>query len=143
MREQILPLKDHSSSSTREGVLWILTFLPSSLGQSFASLIDASFPALINGLSDDTEQVRDVAMRAARVTIQTNGKVHIDKILPSLESGLIDDDYRIRVASLRLLGDLLSMISGNERAKGDRDTQEDMRQAERAQVGVLTTPLII
>lgn len=133
MRTEILPLRNSSEPSTREGVLWMLTFLPPAMGQAFTPLIDASFPVLIGGLSDDSEPVRDAAMRAGRVLIRSHGKVHVDKILPSLEDGLAHDDYRIRLASLSLLGDLLSLIGGTTLVKGDGDTQDDIRKAERAQ----------
>ena len=136
MRDEILPLISHPKAGTREGVLWVLTFLPSALGHAFASLITVSFSALISGLSDDNESVRDVAMRAGRVMIRSNGKAHVDKILPSLEAGLSDDDYRIRIASLNLLGDLLGMIGGTKVSTGDGDTQDDIRQAERAQAQI-------
>ena len=136
MRNEILPLRSHPESSTREGVLWMLSFLPPALGQGFAPLIDISLPALVSGLSDDNEPVRDVAMRAGRVLIRSHGKVHVDKILPSLETGLGDLDYRIRVASLSLLGDLLSMIGGTSVVKGDGDTQDDIRRAEKAQAQI-------
>jgi len=136
MRNEILLLRSHPDASTREGVLWMLTFLPSAMGQGFAPLIDVSLPALISGLSDDSEPVRDVSMRAGRVLIRSHGKVHVDKILPSLEEGLGNPDYRIRVASLSLLGDLLSMIGGTTLVKGDGDTQDDVRRAERAQAQI-------
>jgi HEAT repeat protein len=133
---EILPLRSHPQASTREGVLWVLTFLPSSMGQSFTPLIDISLPALISGLSDESEPVREVAMRAGRVIIRTHGKTHVNKILPSLERGLTDEDYRIRVASLTLLGDLLSMIGGTAVVKGETETQEDIRRAEKAQAQI-------
>jgi hypothetical protein len=133
MLDDILPLKSHPSSSTREGVLWVLTFLPPALGQGFTMMLDASLPALINGLSDDNEQVREVAMRAGRVLIKSHGKVHFDKILPVLQTGMGDDDYRIRLSSLTLLGDLLSMLGGTSVLRTDGDTQDDIRRAERAQ----------
>lgn len=136
MLEEILPLKSHPKASTREGVLWVLTFLPSSLGQGFASLIDPSLPALLSGLADENENCRDVALRAGRVLVRSQGKPHIDKILPPLELGLSDDDYRIRVASLTLLGDLLGMLGGTKVVKGDADTQDDIRAAERAQAQI-------
>jgi HEAT repeat len=139
MRNEILPLRSHPGPGTREGVLWMLTFLPPSLGQGFTSLIDVSLPALIKGLSDDSEPVRDVALRAGRVLIRSHGKVHADKILPSLEDGLKNSDYRIRVASLSLLGDLLSMIGGTSLVKGDGDTQDDIRKAEKAQTQIALT----
>ena len=139
MRNEILPLGSYPEASTREGVLWVLAFLPPALGQGFTTLIDVSLPALISGLSDDSEPVRDVAMRAGRVLIKSHGKVHVDKILPSLEAALGQDDYRIRVAALTLLGDLLSTIGGTTMLKGDGDTQDDIRKAERAQVQIALT----
>jgi HEAT repeat protein len=139
MRNEILPLRSHPEAATREGVLWMLTFLPPALGQGFTPLVDVSLPALIRGLSDDSEPVRDVAMRAGRVLIRSHGKVHVDKILPSLEAGLTDADHRIRVASLSLLGDLLSMIGGTQVIRGEGDTQDDIRKAERAQVQIALT----
>lgn len=139
MRNEILPLRSYPDASTREGVLWMLTFLPPTMGLGFTPLIDVSLPALINGLSDDSEPVRDVSMRAGRVLIRTHGKVHVDKILPNLEAGLLDEDYRIRLSSLSLLGDLLSTIGGTIMVKGDGDTQDDIRRAERAQAQIAVT----
>jgi HEAT repeat protein len=136
MRNEILPLKSHPKAGTREGVLWVLTFLPSSLGQAYSSLIDESLPALLSGLADDNETVREVALRAGRVLVRSNGKAHKDKILPALEQGLSNEDYRIRVSSLTLLGDLLSMLGGTKVSKGSVDTQDDIRQAERAQAQI-------
>ncbi|KAL7456767.1 hypothetical protein ACHAWC_008242 [Mediolabrus comicus] len=136
MINEILPLNSHPKAGTREGVLWVLTFLPSALGQAYAPLIDESLPALLSGLADDNETVRDVALRAGRVLVKSNGKAHKDKILPSLENGLSNEDYRIRVASLTLLGDLLSMLGGTKVVKGNADTQDDIRQAERAQAQI-------
>ena len=133
MLDDILPLKSHPEPCTREGVLWVLTFLPPALGHGFTPLLDASLPALISGLSDENEQVRDVAMRAGRVLIKSHGRVHVNKILPILENGMADEDFRIRLSSLMLLGDLLSMIGGTVVLKTDGDTQDDVRRAERAQ----------
>ena len=78
-------------------------------------------------------------MRVYRVIIRGHGEAHLDKILPILEEGLWDDNYRIRVASLMLLGDLLGMIGGinfNNREGDGVDTQEDIRQAKRAQTQI-------
>lgn len=136
MVNEILPLKSHPKAGTREGVLWVLTFLPSVLGQAYSSLIDESLPALLSGLADDNETVREVALRAGRVLVKSHGKAHKDKILPSLEEGLSNGDYRIRVASLTLLGDLLGMLGGTKVGKANTDTQDDIRQAERAQAQI-------
>jgi len=74
MLTELLPLltSHHPSINTREGVLWILTFLLSGMGQSYSSLISPTLPALIIGLSDDNDQVLDVALRAGRVLIRNH-----------------------------------------------------------------------
>ena len=136
LRNELLPLSDSMEAGTREGVLWMITFLPPAMGQNFSPYIDACLGPLVKGLSDDNEIVRDVAMRAGRVLIRSHGKVHLDKILPSLEKGLEDEDHRIRLASLSLLGDLLSTIGGTSVLRGDGDTQDDIRKAERAQAQI-------
>lgn len=137
--DDILPLKNHSSASTREGVLWILTFLPPALGQGFTPMLDACLPALISGLSDENEEVRDIGMRAGRVIIRSHGRVHFNKILPILEKGMGDLDHRIRLSSLTLTGDLLSMIGGTTVLRTDGDTQDDIRKAEKAQAQLTLT----
>jgi len=138
MLDDILPLASHPAHSTREGVLWVLCFLPPAMGQGFTVMMDESLPALISGLSDENEQVREVAMKAGRVLIRSHGKVHFDKILPILQNGMTDEDYRIRLSSLMLLGDLLSMIGGTTVLRTDGDTQDDIRRAERAQAQITT-----
>jgi len=136
MMDDILPLSSHPSHCTREGVLWVLCFLPPAMGQGFTVMLDESLPALISGLSDEVEQVREVAMKAGRVLIRSHGKSHFDKILPILQNGMTDEDYRIRLSSLMLLGDLLSMIGGTTVLRTDGDTQDDIRRAERAQAQI-------
>mmetsp|Transcript_4350 Transcript_4350/g.10408 ORF Transcript_4350/g.10408 Transcript_4350/m.10408 type:complete len:2789 (+) Transcript_4350:111-8477(+) len=136
MMDDILPLSSHPSASTREGVLWVLCFLPPAMGNGFNAMLDESLPALIAGLSDENEQVRDVAIKAGRVLIKSHGRVHFDKILPILQNGMTDEDYRIRLSSLMLLGDLLSMIGGTTVLRTDGDTQDDIRRAERAQAQI-------
>jgi hypothetical protein len=135
----ILPLKNHPSASTREGVLWILTFLPPALGQGFTPMLDACLPALIGGLSDENEEVREIGMRAGRVIIRSHGRVHYNKILPILENAMGDVDHRIRFSSLMLTGDLLSMIGGTTVLRTDGDTQDDIRKAEKAQAQLTLT----
>ena len=137
MKEEIIPLSKHPKAATREGVLWVLTFMPNVLGQGYANLIDMSLPALLGGLSDDSEGVREVSMRAGRVLIRSHGKTSVDKILPALEAGLIDADWRIRKASLGLIGDLLSLLGGTTVAGlGEVGAEDDTRGAEQAQAKI-------
>ena len=81
----ILPLQHFPEASKREGVLWMLSYLAPALGQGF-SFEWGFVQALISGLADDSDTVREVAMRAGKVLIRTHGKLHHDKILPSVSS---------------------------------------------------------
>jgi len=110
----LLALKGHPRYSVREGVLWVLSFLPPALGPGFTPYLSDTLPVILAGLTDETESVREVALQAGQVLMSTHGKHHADELLPSLEAGLFDDSWRIRQSSVQLLGDLLYTIGGTK-----------------------------
>jgi HEAT repeat protein len=137
MREEILPLVKHPAAGTREGVLWVLSFLPNTLGGGYSQLIDSALPALLGGLADEQESVREVALRAGRVMIRSCGKKDCDKILPALEAGMVDRLWRIRNSSVGLLGDLLAGLGGTTVAGvSEVGGEDDTRGAEKAQAAI-------
>jgi hypothetical protein len=44
---QLLPLSNHPNPAPREGLLWLLAFLPSTMGEGFAALIDVALPVVL------------------------------------------------------------------------------------------------
>jgi hypothetical protein len=68
-----MQLSRSASPFAREGLLWLLTFLPSVLGEPFADYISPTLPIVLSGLSDDAEGVRDVSMRAGQVCESSSG----------------------------------------------------------------------
>jgi len=110
--EELLPLYRHPNFAVREGLLWLLSFLPATLGTDYSTLISQAMPVILAGLADDTESVRSVAMTAGQVLVNTNGKHHPQLILPTLEAGLFDPNWRIRQSSVQLLGDLIYLLGG-------------------------------
>ncbi len=97
-------MRTNQKSSAREGLLWFLTFLPSVLGEPFAAYISATLPVVLSGLSDDSEGVREVALRAGQVFVTSQGRAHTQDVLYPLLSGMFDEDWRIRESSVTLLG---------------------------------------
>lgn len=129
--DEIFPLARHPRFSVREGVLWIIAFLPPALGKGFAVFLSDALPIIVSGLSDEADTVRDVAMHAGHVVVNAHALSHTKEILPALEDGLFDDSWRIRQSSVTLLGDLMYRISGtravhvSEDDHGDDDHEED------------------
>ena len=96
----------------RESHLSLFVFLPKAFGDSFGKHIGLSFPLVLAGLADDTEIVRDVALKAGQVLVYMFARIHTDLLLPRLESGIFDLNWRIRDNCTRLLGDLLHRLAG-------------------------------
>lgn len=109
--QQTLPLHLSSKGAAREGLLWLLSFLPAALHEKFAVHIPTTLPVILSGLSDSIESVREVAMRAGQVMVSTLGKNYTLELLPSLCEGMFDDDWHIRHSSVMLLGELLYLIA--------------------------------
>ena len=121
---QVLPLSTNSKGSAREGVLWLLSFLPSVLKDIFSTRITLTMPVVLAGFSDENEGVRDVAMRAGQVFVHTLGKTNSLFLLPALRDGMFSTDWRIRHSSVVLLSDLLYLL-GETKAIGISAEEED------------------
>lgn len=115
--EEALCLQNSQSSASREGLLWLLAFLPAVMEEGFADHIGETLPVVLKGLSDNTEGVREVAMRSGQVFVSCHGRNHSDEVLPPLLTGMFDTDWRIRESSVTLLGELLYLI-GEAKAVG-------------------------
>lgn len=126
--EETLPtiLQNVSSAkpSVREGFMSLFVFLPACFGNSFASYLNKIIPPILAGLADDIEAIRETSLRAGRLLVKNFATKSIDLLLPELERGLADDNYRIRLSSVELVGDLLFNLTGIQN-KGEDDDEED------------------
>ena len=111
----------------RDGYLSIFIFLPLAFGSHFASYVDQIIPAVLQGLASEVEYVRDSSFKAGQQIINQYSTTSLAIFLPELDKGLFDENWRIRLSSIQLLGDLLFKLLGvtgkmSTETEGDDDT---------------------
>lgn len=125
--EETLPSILQNVSSTkaavREGFMSLFIFLPACFGNSFANYLSKIIPPILSGLADEIESIRETSLRAGRLLVKNFASRAIDLLLPELQRGLGDINYRIRLSSVELVGDLLFNLTGIS-AKDEEDEEE-------------------
>ena len=112
-------------SHIRAGYMPLLLFLPVCFGSQFSPYLSRIIPPILTGLADTDEDIRDTALRAGRLIVKNYAKKAVDLLLPELELGLSDSNYRIRLSSLELTGDLLFQVTG---ISGKNELVEDQSE---------------
>ncbi|GLJ35635.1 hypothetical protein SUGI_0716270 [Cryptomeria japonica] len=102
----------HQKAAVRDGHLTLFKFLPRSLGPMFQSYLPRVLPAILDGLADENESVRDAALSAGHVLVENYATTSLPLLLPAVEDGIYNDNWRIRQSSVELLGDLLFKVAG-------------------------------
>jgi len=118
----ILQNVESPKPAVREGFMSLFIFLPVCFGNSFANYLGKIIPPILSGLADDVESIRETALRAGRLLVKNFAVRAVDLLLPELERGLADDNYRIRLSSVELVGDLLFNLAG---VKASANKEED------------------
>ncbi|GME36190.1 Translational activator Gcn1 [Neofusicoccum parvum] len=139
--EETLPsiLQNVTSSkpSVREGFMSLFIFLPACFGNSFSNYLQKIIPPILSGLADDVESIRETALRAGRLLVKNFATRAIDLLLPELERGLADDNYRIRLSSVELVGDLLFNLTGISGKAEQDEVEEGAKEAGQSLLEVL------
>lgn len=99
-----------AAPEVKEGYLGLFVYLPVAMGNAFEPYINEVLLALLRAQSDDTSSVRATAYQAAKVLTKQFGASHTALLLPPLEEGVFDADWRIRLASVQLMGQLIEQI---------------------------------
>ncbi|RVX11358.1 Protein ILITYHIA [Vitis vinifera] len=114
----------HQRASVRDGYLTLFKYLPRSLGLQFQNYLQQVLPAILDGLADENESVRDAALSAGHVLVEhyattymllscsSDANMSLPLLLPAVEDGIFNDNWRIRQSSVELLGDLLFKVAG-------------------------------
>ncbi|KRZ76846.1 Translational activator GCN1 [Trichinella papuae] len=116
--EVIMPqLFDVSTSAgaeahVRDGFMNLFVYLPVVFGDQFLPYLDTVISIILKALADESEFLRESALRAGKRIVHLYSATATTKLLPSLEEGIYDSNWRIRLSSLQLLGELLFKIIG-------------------------------
>eukprot|EP00898_Chlorokybus_atmophyticus_P007528 jgi/Chlat1/7777/Chrsp66S07244 len=104
---EILSNCSHKNVNVRDGYLGLFKFLPTAFGDVFQQYLGQVLPAILDGLADESEMVRDAALAAGRQFVEQFAETSLPLLLPAVEEGVFNDNWRIRQSSVELLGDLL------------------------------------
>ncbi|KAH7543347.1 hypothetical protein FEM48_Zijuj02G0174600 [Ziziphus jujuba var. spinosa] len=102
----------HPRASVRDGYLTLFKYFPRSLGIQFQNYLQQVLPAILDGLADENESVREAALGAGHVLVEHYATTSLPLLLPAVEDGIFNDSWRIRQSSVELLGDLLFKVAG-------------------------------
>ena len=94
--------QDFLFSPSTEGVCAVHCWRQDHLGEIL--------PAVLDGLADEAEGVRDAALSAGRTAVELFAGTSLPLLLPAVEAGILHDNWRIRQSSVELLGDLLFKV---------------------------------
>ncbi|KAI3646171.1 hypothetical protein MP228_009099 [Amoeboaphelidium protococcarum] len=122
---EVLSGASASDPNVKEAHISLLMFLAALFNDKFIPYIAATVPMVLNGLADENDMVRESAMKAGKVLVEKFSKTAIEILLPELEGSLFSGNYRIRLSSVQLLGDLLFTIGNINRSQleqADEDT---------------------
>eukprot|EP00698_Gefionella_okellyi_P016583 TRINITY_DN4753_c0_g1_i1.p1 TRINITY_DN4753_c0_g1~~TRINITY_DN4753_c0_g1_i1.p1 ORF type:complete len:2587 (+),score=586.43 TRINITY_DN4753_c0_g1_i1:38-7798(+) len=107
----------------REGVLGLFVYLPHALGDAFQPFIAPLLNGIISGLADESDAVRETALKASRMLIACYALSALPLLLPALQNAVFHDNWRIRQSAVQLLGELLYRIA-NDRKSARSDEVE-------------------
>lgn len=110
----------------REGHLTLFKYLAISVTDRFQVHLSEVLGAIIDGLADEAEAVREAALSAGRTLVELYAETHLALLLPTVENGVFGESHRIRQSSVELLGDLLFKVSGiSGRVQTNEDSDDD------------------
>ena len=104
----------------KEGYLSVFVFLPGCLGDKFEKYFELIFPLIIEGFSDEHENVRNVSNKIFEICIKIFARKNTTQLVEPLLERLFSENWRIRNSSIALIKTLISSL-GKEFSKENSD----------------------
>ncbi|KAH8740781.1 hypothetical protein FG386_002743 [Cryptosporidium ryanae] len=109
--EQAVGLQTQSSSSSiKEGYVGLFVYLPQTFGEELGYLMPEILPKLLYCLGDESDLVREMALKACKSLVLQFGSGYAGYIMQPLEDGLTNNNWRVRLSCCTLLGVLLNRL---------------------------------
>ncbi|KAK7230419.1 protein kinase regulator, partial [Aureococcus anophagefferens] len=109
LTSSLAPLGRQETAAGREGALWCVRYLARDTAE-FSPLVGDALGCVLDGLADDADPVREVALLAGKQLVRSHGREELRVLLPSLEARLLGTAWRIRAAAAQLIGELLCLV---------------------------------
>eukprot|EP01080_Neovahlkampfia_damariscottae_P010097 gene10097-2517_t len=112
------------SMGVRHGTFQLFVYLPALLKDRFAPYLATCVPKILEGISDEEDLVREVAIQACKIIVNLYSISSVNLILPSLLEGIQDDHWRTRQCSIVILGDFIDRIADSIDDKKHKDVAD-------------------
>jgi hypothetical protein len=107
----IISKVQESDHISKEGYLSIFVFLPGCLQERFEKYFELIFPLIIEGFSDEHENVRNVSNKIFEICIKLFAKRNTKQLVDPLLLRLFDSNWRIRNSSIALIKTLIMNLN--------------------------------
>ncbi|OMJ22814.1 Translational activator GCN1 [Smittium culicis] len=122
---RILEGCNSESAKIRDGFMLLILYLPSTFSDDFIVYLSKVISPVLKSLADENETTRNTALRVSQTLVAFYYSTASDRLVDEFLIGLRDENWRIRRASVELIGDLLLRIAGKSSKAQDSEEQED------------------
>lgn len=137
--KKIVESASYPKACVREGVMWFISYLPYVIQERISDTINIIFPVIVRNLSDETEIVNQVSLKAGAALINKFGTTNTKLILTPILNNILSDNWRYRQSATLLLGQLLYLynlfrkkLSGKKTINEDEINDDDSDDDEKA-----------
>ena len=110
--KEIITLARSPEMYLRESYRSTMAYLPTSFG-NFVNYLVVMLPIMIEGLADESEEVRKVSMRNVKICIQQYGKKASEMLCKPILAMMFDKDSRVRMSSSILMYQLVKEMEND------------------------------